>query len=237
MFSLASDQTRMCTLNSLVVNNQKETFLVPDKPVEKLVPSSPNIIETNTPTIIKTVQNVVQNETILLCEDMELTEIMPVTNQPQLHPSISPCTEVMESDETSIVGSSDSVKELKSSKVERTSSRVSSLLKKRSASGKLNSRNSDVKASRSSNKNSMRNSSVKNTLEALPENELLNPPKSLRKSERRSSRKKDRHFYDIFDSDESDIDLDIDFEMERDFLLNLEEKSSILIIRGYLCLI
>ncbi|GIY47766.1 hypothetical protein CDAR_77212, partial [Caerostris darwini] len=224
MFSLTSDQTRMCTLNSLAVNNRKETFLVPDKLVEKLVPSSPNIIKTNTPTIIKTVQNVVQNEAILLCEDMKLTEIMPVKNQPQFHPSISPCTEVMESEETSIIGSSDSVKELKSSKIERTSSRVSSLLKKRSASGKLNSRNSDVKANRSSNKNSMRNSSVKNTLEALPENELLNPPKSLRKSERRSSRKKDRHFYDIFDSDESDIDLDIDFEIKKRFSLKPGRK-------------
>ncbi|GFU42103.1 uncharacterized protein NPIL_351811 [Nephila pilipes] len=56
------------------INERRATYLVPVQPEEDPVPTPPKVLETN-PKVI------VPNETVLLCEDMELTEIIPAQNQ------------------------------------------------------------------------------------------------------------------------------------------------------------
>ncbi|GIX91324.1 shugoshin_C domain-containing protein [Caerostris extrusa] len=381
MSQLAPDRRETFTLNSFADNNRRKTFLVPANPVEHFIPSPP--------TISKTVQNVVPNETVLLCEDMELTEIITVQNQQQFHPTIPPWAEVVDGEEPSVIESPGSVENLSdfatfakkfpllsansntpnikvlpeiiaktfshekkdmqdiiadekckkksetsnyeiltkplssckdtensdlasthtepqqfpiskkerkkgslpkkrlksrillnlyssihlkniksqstsktlsnqdkqiqgtadvsemchnqestaskilssevkplenplSSNIEKTST---SLVNKRSASGKLSSRNLDAKTSSSSNKKSMRISSIQNALETMTENELVKPVKSPLESMRRSSRRKVA-LLDNFDFDDSDIDPDIDFEMKKQFSLKPGRKVS-----------
>ncbi|GFY39335.1 uncharacterized protein TNIN_389541 [Trichonephila inaurata madagascariensis] len=73
---LSTDRRGTFLLNP-VENNQlnvrRATFLIPVQPKDP-IPSPPKETETNPEVIVR-------NETIFLCEDMELTEILPVQNQ------------------------------------------------------------------------------------------------------------------------------------------------------------
>ncbi|CAL1294915.1 unnamed protein product [Larinioides sclopetarius] len=96
-----SDRRGTLVLNSLTddakpdaILNRRATYFIPTQSNEQPDTSPPKEIEGQNP-----VQNAAPNQTILLCEDMELTEILPPQNQAHQFIPINPWNEKLETEE------------------------------------------------------------------------------------------------------------------------------------------